>query len=154
MKRVDIISGTILFLLGLGVSVKSLTYPIGTPRSPGGGLFPFLASVLLMCLSGLMLIHSFLKKDVGDPRRLSFFSEREGLKRIFTAFTALVAFRYLFPLVGFAPSTFIFIFFLSKFLGHYSWKISIFFGIITAFMAYYLFQIWLKVPMPQSILKI
>jgi hypothetical protein len=43
---------------------------------------------------------------------------------------------------------------LAKFLGHYDWKVSIFFSAVTAVVAYYLFQVWLKIPMPPSILRI
>jgi cellulose synthase/poly-beta-1,6-N-acetylglucosamine synthase-like glycosyltransferase len=154
MKNLDRISGTILFLLGLGICLKSLTYPIGSFRSPGGGLFPLLASIILMGLSGAMTIQAFLKKGTPESSPASFFSGKEAPKRILLGFTALLAYRYLLPIIGFAPATFVFIFILAKFLGHYSWKVSIFFSVATASVSYFLFQVWLKIPMPQSLLKI
>jgi hypothetical protein len=66
----------------------------------------------------------------------------------------LLAFRYLLPVIGFAPSTLFFIFLMTKVLGHYSWRFSILFSVLTASIAYYLFQVWLKIPMPQGILGI
>jgi len=154
MKNLDRISGIILFLLGLGIFLKSLTYPIGSFRSPGGGLFPLLASILLMGLSGAMTIQAFWKKNTEESSKAPFFSTKDAPNRILFGFMALLAFRYLLPVIGFGPSTFLFILFLAKYLGHYSWKMSIFFSVLTALAAYYLFQVWLKIPMPQGILKI
>ncbi len=154
MKNIDRISGIILLALGLAVCIKSLTYPIGSFRIPGGGLFPLLASILLIGLAGFMVAQAFLKKDTGEAWRRPFFPGKEAPKRIFFAFMALVAFRYLFPLIGFAPSTLVFVFLLVKFLGHHSWKVSLFFSGLTALVAYYLFQVWLRIPMPQTFLRI
>jgi hypothetical protein len=53
--------------------------------------------------------------------------------------------------IGFAPSTGVFIFFLSRFLGKYGWVVSIIFAALTAVAAYYLFQVWLKIPMPRPV---
>jgi len=154
MKNLDRISGIILFLLGLGIFLKSLTYPIGSFRSPGGGLFPLLASIILMILAGVMTMQAYSKKASGELPPTSFFTSKEAPKRILCGFISLLAFRYLLPVIGFGPSTFVFILMLAKFLGHYDWKVSILFSAVTAVVAYYLFQIWLKIPMPQSILRI
>ena len=152
MKNLDRLSGIILFLLGLGIFLKSLTYPIGSFRSPGGGLFPLLASILLMALAGSLILQAFWKKDKGEASPASFFSSKEAPKRILLTFIALLGFRYLIPIIGFGPSTFLFILFLGKFIGHYSWKVSIFFSLVTAVVAYYLFEVWLKIPMPRTII--
>ena len=134
--------------------MKSLTYPIGSFRSPGGGLFPLLASIILMGLSGFMTIQAFLKKDVEEASKPSFFPRKEAIKRVLLGFMALLAYRYLLPFIGFAASTSVFIFILARFLGHYSWKVCILFSVLTAFVSYFLFQVWLKIPMPRSVLGI
>lgn len=154
MKKIDRISGIVLLVFGLVVCIKCLTYPIGSFGSPGGGLFPLFASIFLVALSGLMVIQTFLKKDTGESSRVPSFSGKKALKRIFLGFMALIAFRYLFPVIGFAPSTFVFIFLMVKFLGHFNWKVSIFFSGLTALVAYYLFQVWLQIPMPQTFWRI
>jgi len=154
MKRLDRISGMILFLLGLAVFLKSLTYPIGSFRAPGGGLFPLLASIILMILAGIMTLQAFLKKERDESSSAAFFSAKEAPRRILAGFIALLGFRYLLPVIGFGPSTFLFILFLSRFLGHHSWRRSLLFSLVTAVTAYYLFEVWLKIPMPPAILKI
>ena len=153
MKRRDLISGIILFCLGLAIFLKSLTYPIGTFRAPGGGLFPLLAAIILMGLAGALTIQALLKK-IAQDKKTPFFPGKEAPQRILLGFIALVGFRYLLPVVGFAVSTFLFILFLSKYIANYGWRVSIFFSVLTALIAYYLFQVWLKIPMPPALLKI
>lgn len=153
-KKIDLISSIILFFLGLGILLKSLSYPLGSFRSPGGGLFPLLASILLILLSVSLGIQAFLRKNGIKTDRVQFFPSKDSPKKVLLGLISLVGFRYLLPIIGFGPSTFLFILFLTKFLGNYNWKISIIFATCSAICSYYLFQIWLKIPMPVTILKI
>jgi putative tricarboxylic transport membrane protein len=149
MKNLGFISGIILFLFGLGICLKSLTYPIGSFQSPGGGLFPLLASILLMVLAVVMSIQTLFG---GEGAKGKFFPAKESPKRIFLGLLSLVGFRYLLPVIGFGPSTFVFILFLSKVLGDYGWRGSLFISVLTALTSYFLFQVFLKVPMPRTLL--
>ena len=145
------ITGIFLFGLGLAVFLKSLSYPLGALRKPGGGLFPLIASILLMGGSAVLTIQAFRGKEVDQSSRSPFFSEKEAPWRILLGFAGLLGYRYLLPVIGFTPSTAAFIFFLSRFLGKYSWVMSIGFAVLTALGAYYLFQVWLKIPMPRPV---
>lgn len=151
--KVDRVSGISLFVLGVAVLVKSLTYPLGTFRKPGGGLFPLIASIILIGLSSILILQAFLSKEDEKNIRAPFFPEKEAPRRIIFGFVALLAYRYLLPLIGFGLSTCVFIFILSRFLGKYSWKVSAFFSVVTAVASYYLFQVWLKIPMPAPAIR-
>ena len=151
MKR-DRISGILLFGLGLAVCLKSLTYPLGDFRRPGGGLFPLIASIFLMGFSALLTVQAFRAKSA--EKETPFFPEKEAPRRILMGFAALLGFRYLLPLIGFTPSAAVFIFFLGRFLGKYGWRVSAAFAVLTAFAAHYLFEVWLKIPMPRNLLGI
>jgi putative tricarboxylic transport membrane protein len=153
MKNLDLISGIILLVCGVAVFFTSLTYPIGTFRAPGGGLFPLIVSILLIGLSAVLTLQAFLSKKEKGIATTPFFPEKGAARRILLGFAGLVGYRYLLPVFGFAPSTGIFMLFLIKFLGGYGWKGSIFFAVVTAVIAYYLFQVWLKIPMPLPILR-
>ena len=74
MKR-DRISGFLLFALALAVCLKSLTYPLGDFRRPGGGLFPLIASILLMGLSVLLTVQAFRGKGGEGEKEAPFFPE-------------------------------------------------------------------------------
>jgi putative tricarboxylic transport membrane protein len=149
----DRISGIIIFAIGLAVCLTSLKYPIGTLQKPGGGFFPLLAAILLLGLSAVFIFQSFTGKGSGNSSAVSFFPGKEAQKRILCGFAALLAYRYLIPVIGFAPATAVFIFFLGRFMENYSWKKSIFFSVATAVSAYYLFQVVLKIAMPIPMLK-
>ena len=151
--RVDRISGIFLFILGGVVFLKSLTYPLGNFRRPGGGLFPLIASILLMGLSAALALQAFLSQEGKEAAPTAFFPEKDAPKRIILGFVALLAYRYLLPVIGFGPSTCAFIFILTKFLGKYGWKVSTFFSVVAAAASYYLFQVWLKIPMPVPALR-
>ena len=149
----DRISGIIVFAIGAGVLVASLSYPIGTLRNPGGGFFPLLASALLLLLSAVFIFQSCTTKEDVTPSAVAFFPGKKARKRIILGVVGLLGYRYLIPVIGFAPATAVFILFLGKFLESYPWKKSIFFSVATAVLAYYLFQVVLKISMPIPMIK-
>lgn len=151
MKNLDRISGVFFLVLGLAIFAKSMTYPIGSFHAPGGGLFPLLISILLVGLAVVLAIQGFMDKNAGGAK--PFFAGKDAPKRILISVAALLGFRYLLSFIGFGVSTFLFIFFQAKYLSHYSWKASLFFSAVTAVAAYYLFQFWLGIPMPQPVLR-
>lgn len=155
--NIDRISGIILFLFGLVICLKSLSYQLKSLKplsSPGPFSLSLLASLFLVILSVFIIINSFPKKDKIEASKAPFFPGKEAPKRILIGLVSLMAFRYLLPVIGFAPSTFLFIFSLAIFLGHYSWKVSLFFSSLTALVVYYFFQVWFKIPMPIGIFRI
>ncbi|HSR11007.1 MAG TPA: tripartite tricarboxylate transporter TctB family protein [Thermodesulfobacteriota bacterium] len=151
--KLDRISGFFLFGLAVAVLIRSLTYPIGTLRKPGGGLFPLIAASILLCLSLILILQTFLSREKQKAKPAPFFPEKEAPKRIVFGFAGLLTYRYLLPVIGFGPATCVFIFLLSKVIGHYSWKLSVSFSIGAAVVSYYLFQIWLKIPMPIPLVR-
>ena len=154
MKNLDLISGIILLVGGAAVFLKSLSYPIGTFRTPGAGLFPLIASILLIGLSAILTLQALLPKKGKAIEPTPFFPEQGAPRRILLGFAGMIGFRYLLPVVGFAPSTGLFILFLVKFLGGVGWKTSMLYALVTAIGAYYLFQVWLKIPMPLPMIRL
>jgi putative tricarboxylic transport membrane protein len=151
--KTDRISGIVIFAIGAAVFVGSLSYPVGTLQKPGGGFFPLIASGVLLVLSGVFIYQSFTGKGEKSPGAASLFPGKKAAKRIFCGVAALVGYRYLIPVIGFAPATGLFIFFLSKFLEQYSWSKSVFFSAGAALFSYYLFQVVLKIPMPIPLIR-
>jgi len=153
MKHLDLISGVVLLVVGIAVFLKSLTYPVGTFRTPGAGLFPLIASLLLLSLSAILTLQAFLSRKGNGPAVTAFFPEKDAPRRILLVFAGMIGYRYLVPVIGFGPSTGLFILFLIKFLGGYGWKMSLFYSAVSAVVFYYLFEAWLKIPMPLPLLR-
>lgn len=152
MKQ-DRISGIVFMLIGAAVLVASLNYPVGTLQKPGGGFFPLLAAALLVGLSAVFTFQSFVRRPVVVPA-VEGSSKSRALRRIAFGVAALVAYRYLIPVVGFAPSTALFIFALSRYLEHASWTRSSIFAAAAAAASYYLFQVVLRIQMPIPMLRL
>ncbi|HBB18279.1 MAG: hypothetical protein A3J94_10365 [Syntrophus sp. RIFOXYC2_FULL_54_9] len=153
MKQLDLISGVVLLVMGTAVFLKSLTYPVGTFRTPGAGLFPLIASTLLLSLSAILTLQAFLSRKGNGLAVTAFFPEKDAPRRILLVFAGMIGYRYLLPVIGFGPSTGMFILFLIKFLGGYGWKMSLFYSGVSAVVLYYLFEAWLKIPMPLPLLR-
>ncbi|MCU0559219.1 MAG: tripartite tricarboxylate transporter TctB family protein [Desulfobacterales bacterium] len=144
----DRVTGVIFLAIGVAVCLTSLTYPVGTLQKPGGGFFPLLASILLLGLSAIFTLQGFAAAKRQEFGSAPFFPNKKALQRILCGIAALTAYRYLMPIIGFAPATVCFIFILSRFLEGHSWPKSIFFSLATGALAYYLFQVLLKIAMP------
>jgi hypothetical protein len=138
----------ILFCFGVFIGLESFTIPLDPYVRPARD-FSLSASLLMIVFSGFMVIQSFLRKGDIENERFIFQCERSTPKGNIR-FISLAGFRYIFPLIGFAPSAFFFVFFLVKFLGHYSWRMSIIFSALTALFSYFLFQVWLNIQMPKG----
>ncbi len=153
-RNLDIISGTIQIAVGVAVFTGSLSYDTGTLRTPGAGFFPRIASILMIGLSTIFTLQTLIARNSKASDPVSFFSERGAAQRILLCFVAMIGLSYLLPVIGFAPATCLFILFLSKCLGGYGWKVSIFYALVSMILAYYLFQVWLKVPMPSPVIRL
>ncbi len=134
--------------------MKTLSYTIGSLRMPGAGFLPLIASILLLVLSANLTLQALLPRKAKAIETPPFFPEKGASRRILLGFAGMIGFRSLFPVIGFAPSTGLFILFLVKFLGGYGWKTSIFYALVTAIVCYYLFQVWLQIPMPLPIMRL
>ena len=152
MKQ-DRISGIVFMLIGAAVLVASLKYPIGTLQKPGGGFFPLLAAALLLALSAVFTIQSFARRPATPPAEAGS-AKPSAVRRIGFGVAALVAYRYLIPVIGFAPATALFIVALSRVLENASWTRSLIFGLATAAASYYLFQVVLKIQMPVPVIRL
>ena len=146
--KLDRISGIVLFIVGSIAFVTCLSYHIGTFRNPGGGLFPLIASIMLMGISALLLLQTFSAHKDEKTIVASFFHDEGAPKRILFTLACLIGYRYFLPVIGFAPSSGVMILLLSRFLGKYSWKVSVFFSVLTALLSYYIFQVALNIQMP------
>ena len=132
---------------------RILELPRRDAAEAGGRLFPLLAAALLLVLSVVFTFESFTRHT--DTRHAPpFFPAHETPRRILLGLAALVAYRYLIPVFGFAPSTALFIFALSRFLENASWMRSLVFALATGTASYYLFQVVLKIQMPVPMLRL
>lgn len=150
MNLIDRYIGLVLCALGCVFCVKSFAYPFGSLRSPGAGFFPLFFSLLLVTLAMAIVVNTFLGKKE-EQSNVPSAPAKGSAKNILLAILSLLGFRLLLPVIGFAPTTFLFIFFLGKYLAHYDWKATGVLALTAASLSYFIFQFLLKIPFPAGI---
>jgi hypothetical protein len=130
--------------------VGGTIYGIGGVHSPGAGFLPFWVSLILITLSGAYLIIE--RKELGKKGE-KFFAQRRNMNRLGLTFLALLAYTFLLSPLGFIPATFLFMFFLLRFVAPQTWKVVISFSVLTALAAYAFFVLWLGASLPPGILQ-
>jgi len=136
----------ILALLGLGMVVASLDLGFGTLKKPGPGLFPFLAAVIILSHSLLLLLFTRRSKNAG-----SFFARDEINTFLFMTGT-FVLWLILIPLAGYLLITFLATFSLSKIMRLAGWRKPLILSAATTGLCYFLFDYFLYSDLPRGFL--
>lgn len=151
MDKHGVFSSLVLLVTGGIFFVGSFSYPFGELNRPGPGFLPRIAATILIFVSLLILSDSLRK---GHEKDKKLFAKKEDAKLVFLAAASLLAYRLLFPLIGFAPTNFLFFLLVPLTIGGFRWKTSFLFSLVTTVAAYLLFEIILEIQMPIGIFKI
>ncbi len=149
MKRDETIGGMLMFLFGALTAYFSLRMPIGTFRAAGSGLFPLGLAVLLMGLSGVLLIKAYAQRKSGEEQKTH--PEVSHSTRQVILFTGSIALAtLLFKELGYPLASFLLLFALLRILGVRGWAYSFSLSFLTTTGAYFLFVVWLQIPLPKG----
>jgi putative tricarboxylic transport membrane protein len=148
LRSYNLISSFFWFLVGLGFTLGGLHYGFGSWKEPGPGLLPVVFGTLLGLLSVMLFILSLrqIKRSKGKP----FWETTGSWKTVFAVLLSLLVYMALFKQLGFILLTFIFIFFLLRFIGKKGWVISISLALVISFFSYGLFSLLLGTPLPKG----
>lgn len=149
MNRNELIGGGLIFLFGAVTAYFSLRMPVGTFRSAGSGLFPLGLGILLMGLSIVLLIKTGAqRKPVAKKKPSDEISQSAKQVILFTSTMALAI--LLFKELGYPLMSFLLLLALLRILGVRGWAYSLSLSLLTATGAYFLFVVWLKIPLPKG----
>jgi hypothetical protein len=144
------IGGVVVFLFGGVTAILSLRMPLGTLRMAGTGLFPLCLGILLMILAALYLAKLIFTGDAdreeGDASGRCATDTRQMLMFLGAAFLCLL----LIPYLGYPLVSFLLMLFLLRTLGMKRWNTLLALSLSTAFVSYFLFVRWLKIPLPKG----
>lgn len=127
-----------LAAIGLGTAANALNFHLWAYGEPSAGLFPFLASLLLI---GASLASIRERIPEAEPVEIT---------RLLAYCFALGAFCFLLNMVGFALSTFLFFTGVFALVERMGWKRSIILSAAFAFFAWTFFEVLLSVPLPHG----
>ena len=156
MKKRDLLSSFLWMGFGALFLVGSLQQGLVRKGIPGPGFLPFIAGIVLIALSLMILISALGNKEeeMEAIERRKFFPERDSLKKIL--FTLIFLFAYVISLeyAGYLLATFLFMLLISRRIESHSWKTLFILAISTAILSYLLFVVLLEVQLPPGILGI
>lgn len=153
MRSYDLLSSMVWFLIGLGFTLGGIGYGLGRLMAPGPGFLPFVAGVVLSLLSiGLFMMT--LRTKNGRQEKVSFWKEKKSWKNILYSLLSLIFFLVLLNHLGYIVTTFVFFIYLMKFVGKKRLGFCILIAILGSCISYFIFGLWLEVPLPQGIIKI
>ena len=116
----------------------------GLAKNPA--YYPRMLALLLAVLSISLIVRAVLHREGGSVS-----VNKELLKNIGIIFGLILLYALLFPFVGFAASSFLFLVCGVRLYGG-SWKEALLCGVPVTAGVYIVFHILMKVPMPQGIL--
>jgi len=151
LKSADLITGTLLILLGLvtlvasrgikGMAGQSLD-PRTLPSLVGWGLLAIGAGIVVLAV-----------RYRGAPVLVQW-PDRRGLRRLGVAFVALVLFIGLMGTLGFPIATTFFVAGLSWYLGRYRYWASLLLGLVTGLVVHLVFIEFLGLGFPLGLLEL
>jgi putative tricarboxylic transport membrane protein len=141
--------GSAAFLLCVGIffSLGARTLEIGRMVSPGPGFCPFWLALALIILSGALIIKGFREKSEPSSVPPALWKGLLWKKTILTL-GALLLYAFLLESLGYILATFLLMFFLFRAIETQRWPVVILGSVVTSFITYIVFRLWLQVQLP------
>ena len=136
-----ILAPLVVFVGGLVYTAGALRYQVGTPATPGPGLFPVSVGVLLLVASGFSLLAEYARPSP-PPEALG-----PDWWRVPAICAAIWAFAALLKPAGYLTASAVLCGALVAILGRRPWWGVVGIGLATAAVSYYFFSL-LGVPLP------
>ncbi len=147
MRKGDLGSSSVLFLLGAAIVYGSWGLGLGTWASPGPGFLPFLAGLgLSLIATGIFALAVIQKEEV--PAAEKFWPRLDSGKIVLSVFISLIVYDLLWTRLGFSLTTFLLLLFLFRFVGKRKWSVTLVGAMMTSLTSYFLFQVFLKSQLP------
>ncbi len=142
----NVIASLLFLLIGVGVTIGALKLRVGTPVRPQPGFFPFVAGMIVIGLSSVLMVQGWL----GRGKKAEPFGEIWRPACLVAGIAVYVA--ILDPL-GFALATIFISVVILRILGVKSWRVLGVSSLILSFGTYFLFARLLGVELPAGILE-
>jgi hypothetical protein len=148
-RRRDLLGAGGLAVLAVAFLVANRAYPLDTLATPGPGIFPLAAGLLLL---GLAACQAVLAARAG-PEAAAAPAEPAPALRASALMAALVGFAGAAGTVGFLTASFGLVVVASRILGARDWVRPATLALGVTLAAYVIFIAWLGVPLPAGFLR-
>lgn len=147
MKKVDIGIGIGLIVLSILIFWYAGEYREVTVHVYGPDLFPRILAVLMIVLAINLILKAYQGKSLKMEEKI----EVKGFLRVLFAISICVGYIFLIHILGFAVSTFVFLFTLMSLLKQKGVIMRAFSSIITSLIIWAIFRYFLVIPLPEGL---
>lgn len=148
-RAAELVVAGVLLAAGLLVIQDSVRIGIRwVEDGPQAGYFPFYVGVLLTLSSAWTLVRAAWQR--GAPEG---FVGAKALRAILSMLVPSIIYVALLGWLGLYVASFLYITFFMVWLGKYSWAKSLAVAVGVSVMAFLLFEVWFKVPLPKGPLE-
>ena len=148
-SRTDIIESVLLILVGIGVVVESIRLQVGTPLMPQPGFFPLLGGLLLIGLSVIFLVRTWLEHGQASRQPQEAFGE---LRRPLILVVGMSLYTAVLEWLGYILPTVLITAIILRILGVTSWKELSLASLGISVGTYFLFGRLLGIELPSGVL--
>ena len=143
----DIVVAALIFALGALVIYESNRLGSGWDENgPQAGYFPFYIGLLICICSAVVFVQSFVK--LRTDRRV--FVRLDQFKQVLVILLPSAAYVLGVQLIGIYVPSAVFIGLFMKIVGKYRWLRSALVGLSVSVIAFLLFEVWFKIPLPKG----
>jgi len=152
MNKRDIISSLFWMAFGLIFLIGGIQHGLMEAHDvPGRGALPFLAGIVCIGLSLLVLILAVIRLKKESEVKISFFPESDSWKRLLMAITFLAFYGLFLKMLGFPLTTLLFLIGVLRYIEPQPLRTTFTFSVITTVVTYTIFKL-LKFNLPTGIL--
>ena len=146
MKRDDLLAGSLLVLVGLGVVLGAIRLHIGTPLHPQPGFFPLLGGGTLTLLATILVLQAALGRSTGSHA-----FGRMGPPAVMVV--GMGVYVAILEPAGYVPATILITGVILRVLGVRSWRALGLTSLLLSVGTYVLFARVLGIDLPAGILE-
>jgi len=146
-KKADLVSGIALTAFSAYIILQSLKMPITAEYSPGPGMFPLGLGLILLLLS-ISLIWDGINPKKAD--KASKFQNRQGLLASGLLILGLAGYAAAIATLGYVITTFLLVLFLMGVVVRDKIKTTVLTAICVTLLLYLIFDVGLKIHLPQG----
>jgi hypothetical protein len=136
----QVVGAAVALAVGVLGALLAIGYGLGSPSSPGGGMWPFIISLVIIGLSLSLLL---VGRGLTDAEAFT----RSSLQPLIGCATFL-AMGALMPVIGFEIPALLLCLVWLKLLGGESWRSTVVISVATVAAFYLLFLYGLRIPLP------
>ena len=144
--------GAAWIIIGIAICILAMKFGLGSFNEPGAGFIAFLSGLFLCGIgAALFLSKIFLRNETKQKLDAIHPFEAVPWRQLLYTIGLLLGYTLVFELLGYVLSTFLVMLGMSYDWGKKNLASSLLVSILTAFVSYLMFEVWLRCQLPRGI---